>query len=160
MASNGGANTLGPSNIGDNNNTNANNENSNSNPTRNRNTRNNQNNNLQHTDPNTFEGNIPEVSVVLGLRYEKFKKKTASFESFLEKFSVYFISNLNDGGDTKSIFRKMKSPTADFRANNKPSAPGNDADTVDMNIYKEEIKLFVSREINPRRNVQKIFGII
>ena len=136
----GNTTTPAPASSNSNGNTNSNNDSSNNNPTRNRNTRNNQNNSLQHTDPNTFEGNIPEVGVVLGLRYEKFKKKAPSFESFLEKVSIYVISNLNDGGDTKSIFRKMENPTATFRANNKPSAPGEDADTVDTDIYKEEIK--------------------
>ena len=44
---------------------------------------------------------------MLGLKYEKFKKKAASFEIFLEIVSIYVISNLKDGGDTKFIFRKM-----------------------------------------------------
>ena len=130
----GNTTTPAPASSNSNGNTNSNNDSSNNNPTRNRNTRNSQGSNLQHTDPNTFEGNIPEVGVVLGLRYEKFKKKAPSFESFLEKVSIYVISNLNDGGDTKSIFRKMENPTATFRANNKPSAPGEDADSVDTDI--------------------------
>ena len=65
----------------------------------------------QHTDPNSFGGNIPEIGAVLGLKYERFKKKAASFEIFLEKVSIYVISNLKDGCDTKSMFRKTEDPS-------------------------------------------------
>ena len=46
---------------------------------------NNNNRNSPHTDSKNFEGNIPEIGVVLGLKYEKLNKKATSFEVFLEK---------------------------------------------------------------------------
>ena len=84
--------------------------------------------NTQPTDSNSFEGNVPEIGAVLGLKYEK--------------------------------KRKMQNPTKTFRAKYKPSAPTESSDTVDKDIYKEEVKLFVSREINLRRNIEKIFGLV
>ena len=114
----------------------------------------------QHTDPSPLKGNISEIGAVLGLKYEMFKRRAPSFETFLEKVSVYVISNLKDGGDTKSVFRKIEDPTPTFRAKNKPKAPDIIADNVDKDIYKEEIKIFVSRELNLRRNLENIFGII
>ena len=113
----------------------------------------------QHTDPSSFEGNISEIGAVLGLKYEIFKRRAPSFETFLEKVSVYVISNLKDGGDTKSIFRKMEDPTPIFRAKHKPKAPDTTADNVDKDIYKEEIKLFVSRNLNLRRNLENISAL-
>ena len=146
-------NTTTPAPASGNSNGNSNNNNNNSRTRRNQ-------SNTQPTDSNSFEGNVPEIGAVLGLKYEKFKKKSASFEIFLEKVSVYVISNLNDGGDCKLIFRKMQNPTKTFRAKYKPSAPTESSDTVDKDIYKEEVKLFVSREINLRRNIEKIFGLV
>ena len=136
------------------------NNNSNSNNNRPRNNNNNRNINTQHTDLNSFEGSIPEVGAVLGLKYERLKKKATSFESFLEKTSTYIISNLKDGADTKSIFKTMTDPTTTFKSRYKPSAPSETGDSVDKDIYREEVKLYVTRQVNLRRNVEKIFGIV
>ena len=100
----------------------------------NRSRNNNRNTTTQHTDSNNFEGNIPEIGAVLGLKYEKFKKKATSFEVFLDKTSTYVISNLKDGADAKSIFKSMKDPTANIKSKYKPTAPSDKADTVDKDI--------------------------
>ena len=122
-------------------------------------------NSVVHTDTNSFEGATSDIGAVLGLRHEKFKHKTASFESFLEKASTYAISNFKDGGDLKPLFRKMTDPSKSFKEKKKPTAPEPEdenapIDPVDLDIYREQIKLYVARESNLRRNMEKTFGII
>ena len=128
------------------------------------NSRTSRNNNVTHTNPSSFDGATSEIGAVLGLRHEKFKMKATSFENFLDKVSTYVISNLKDGGDLKPIFRKMEDPAAKFSTKLKPSKPvkkGTDeVDPVDMDIYKEQVKLYVSRQSNLRRNMEKAFGLI
>ena len=141
-----------------NNNSNGNNNSGSGRPFRN-------SNSVVHMDTNSFEGATSDIGAVLGLRHEKFKHKTASFESFLEKVSTYAISNFKDGGDLKPLFRKMTDPSKSFKKKKKPTAPEPEdenapIDPVDLDIYREQIKLYVARESNLRRNMEETFGII
>ena len=122
-------------------------------------------NHIVHTNIHSFEGATSDIGTVLGLRHEKFKHKAPSFESFLEKVSTFAISNFKDGGDLKPLFRKMTDPADVFKSKKKPKkpVPDDDTKTVDLvyiDIYKEQIKLYVTRESNLRRNMEKTFGII
>ena len=54
----------------------------------------------------------------------------------------------------------MLDPTIDFKKRRKPVKPDVSADDVDKDIYREEIKLFVVRQTNLRRNIEKSFGLI
>ena len=56
-------------------------------------------------------------------------------------------------------------PTTEFQTKNKPVKPesGQDednSDEVDQEIYKEEVKQFVQRKMNLRRNLEKSYGLI
>ena len=112
------------------------------------------------TNNNAFEGANTDLGMMLGLRHEKFKIKSSSFESFLEKTCIYVISTYKDGGDLKLLFRKMVDPSTAFKAKKKPTPPPKGGDEVDKDIYREEIKLYVAREANLRRNMEKLFGLI
>ena len=120
----------------------------------------NTNPNIFNTNTNAFEGANAELGAVLGLRHEKFKIKSPSFENFLEQVCTHIISNFKDGSDLKPLFRKMIDPTIDFKKRRKPVKPDVSADDVDKDIYREEIKLFVVRQTNLRRNIEKSFGLI
>ena len=120
----------------------------------------NTNPNIFNTNTNAFEGANAELGAVLGLRHEKFKIKSPSFENFLEQVCTHIISNFKDGSDLKPLFRKMIDPTIDFKKRRKPVKPDVSADDVDKDIYREEIKLFVVRQTNLRRNMEKSFGLI
>ena len=91
---------------------------------------------MQHTNSTTFEGAIPEIGGVLGLKHEDFKQKSPSFEDFLEKVSTYAISNFKDGGDMNPLFRKMEDPFVSFKLKKILEAPKYDTDIVDKDIYK------------------------
>ena len=83
-----------------------------------------------------------DIGTVLGLRHEKIKHKTPSFESFLEQVSTFAISNFKNGGDLKPLFRKITYPADVFKSKKKPKKPVPDDDTktvdpVDIDIYKE-----------------------
>ena len=58
----------------------------------------NNSNQVQARNPITFEGDNMDVSIVLGLRIEKFHKKT-TFIIFKENAYTYIISNYKDGHD-------------------------------------------------------------
>ena len=83
----------------------------------------NTNSNTFNTNTNAFEGANAELGAVLGLRHEKFKIKSPSFENFLEQVCTHIISNFKDGSDLKPLFRKMIDPTVDFKKEGNPSSP-------------------------------------
>ena len=87
------------------------------------NNRNRSNNNaqIQLSNPVTYEGDIPEVNCVLGLKHEKFNKKAPSYEVFLEKIGNYAVSNLKNGGDVRSLMTKMVDPIAIFNKKRRPT---------------------------------------
>ena len=114
-------------------------------------------------NPTSYTGQCEEIGVILALRSERFDKKV-QFQVFMEKMDTYVISNLKDGGDIQCIFTDMKDPTDVFQEANKPVKPAKDdfggVDEVDQEIYKEEVKQFVQRKINLRRNIEKCFGLV
>lgn len=70
------------------------------------------------------------------------------------------MSTLKDGSDMKPIFDKIVSPFDKLNNKHKPSKPSEEADAVDVDIYKEELKQFVTRSANLQRNLEKTFGLI
>ena len=99
----------------------------------------------------------------LALCSEKFDKKV-QFQVFLEKLGTYIVSNLKDGGDIQPLYANLADPNDNFVAKYKPTKPDYDAsgeiDEVDMEIYREEVKQFVQRKTNMRRNLEKTYGLI
>ena len=151
----------GNGNTTDRNNSNSNNNGGNGNRSGNgRFSRNTTNTNVSSTNTNAFEGSNKDLGAVLGLRHEKLKIKSPSFENFIEKVCTYVISTYKDGADLKPLFRKMKDPVDDFKTKEKPVKPANGSDDVDNDIYREEIKLYVTRTTNLRRNMDKSFGLV
>ena len=114
------------------------------------------------SNPTSYVGECEDIGIVLALRSERFDKKV-SFVRFMEKMSNYVISNLKDGGDVQSLFIKYQDPTNAFITANKPVKPDEndpDVDEADVDIYKEDIKQFVQRKINLRRNLEKCYGLV
>ena len=62
------------------------------------------------------------------------------------------------------MYATLSDPNIDFVAKHKPIKPesgeGGEADEVDHEIYREEVKQFVQRKINMRRNIEKVYGLI
>ena len=114
-------------------------------------------------NPTSYTGQCEEIGAILALRSERFDKKV-QFQVFMEKMDTYVISNLKDGGDIQCVFTDMKDPTNAFQDANKPVKPAKDdfggVDEVDQEIYKEEVKQYVQRKINLRRNMEKCFGLV
>ena len=99
----------------------------------------------------------------LALHSEKFDKKV-QFQVFLEKLGTYIVSNLKDGGDIQPLYANLVDPNDNFTVKYKPTKPDHDAsgemDEVDLEIYREEVKQFVQRKTNMRRNLEKTYGLI
>jgi len=111
-----------------------------------------------------YAGENEDIGYVLAMRSEKFEKKVP-FQIFVEKIATYVVSNLKDGGDIQTIFLEMKDPSKTFNESHKPIKPekrdeDEDIDEVDLEIYREEVKQFVQRKMNMRRNVEKSYGLV
>ena len=109
-------------------------------------------------NPVGYEGDNPDVGVILALKYERFHKKV-TFSQFVEKVYGYVLSNFKDGGDMKAVFKETKDPLAALQVNHMPTAIENPSE-IEKEIQKERIKQYVSREVNIRRNTEKAFGIV
>ena len=116
------------------------------------------------SNPTSYVGENESVGVILALRSERFDKKV-SFQEFMDKIANYVVTNYKDGGDIQPLFVDLVDPTSDFQAKNKPVKPESNQDEenpdeVDLEIYKEEVKQFVQRKMNLRRNMEKLYGLI
>ena len=121
------------------------------------------NNRIITTDSQSYQGECKDIGFILGLRSEKFDKKV-QFQVFLEKLGTYIVSNLKDGGDIQPLYATLTDPSENFTSKYKPIKPEYDdigeVDEVDMEIYREEVKQFVQRKINMRRNLEKTYGLV
>lgn len=90
---------------------------------------------VQTTNPKSFEGNIPEVGGVLGLKHERFVDQAVN----------YALSTIKDGGDIMTIFTNLEDPLPAFRASCKPEQLSDEEknDPIEVDIYKDKIKMFV-----------------
>ena len=99
----------------------------------------------------------------MALCSEKFDKKV-QFQVFLEKLGTYIVSNRKDGGDIQPLYANLTDPSDNLVAKYKPAKPeydvSGDVDEVDMEIYREEVKQFVQRKTNMRRNLEKTYGLV
>jgi hypothetical protein len=112
------------------------------------------NNQVQTSNPRNYAGAIPDINGVLGLKYEKFDKKL-QFQSFMDKAGNYVLSTFKDGGDIMPLFSKLEDPKSLFDASYRPVALTEEdkEDQLSVDIYKEKIKLFISRDSNLKRNL-------
>ena len=119
------------------------------------------NNRTVLSSPINFEGETSEIGVVIGLRIEKFHKK-AGYQFFVEKVGNYVVKKLTDGADIKMLITEGKDPVRVYEENNLPKglSESEKDDPVRDAILKEEIKQFVSRKNNIRRNIQTTFGLV
>ena len=82
----------------------------------------------------------------------------------MEKIGIYIVLNLKDGGDIQPLYTMLTDPNINFAAKYKPVKSELDdrveIDEVDHEIYREEVKQFVQRKINLRRNLEKVYGLI
>ena len=113
------------------------------------------------SSPITFEGECDKIGVVIGLRIERFHKKSG-YQFFVEKVGNYIVKKLTDGADIKMLLTEGRDPIKTFEENNLPESLGaeDQDDPIKDAILKEEIKQYVSRNNNIRRNVQTAFGLI
>ena len=134
---------------------------------RNNNRRNNTNSNrinsniVQLTNPKTYEGAIKEIGAIMGLKHEKLDKKV-HFQIFTDKVSNYIYSSVTNGGDLIPLFSDLEDPIDQFNAKRKPSpmTDAQNADPTEVEIRKEEIKLFVARRNKLISLAEKAFSII
>ena len=77
---------------------------------------------------------------------------------------TYIVSNLKDGGDIQPLYANLSDPNDNFITKYKPVKPDQSetgkVDEVDMEIYREEVKQFVQRKTNMRRNLEKAYGLV
>ena len=104
------------------------------------------------SNPITYEGECEKVGCILALKVEKFHKKV-SYEIFIEKICNYVVKKYTDGADIKILLTHQKDPIVEYEQHNMPKAQGDDKDPVMEAILREEIKQFVARKNNIRRNV-------
>ena len=73
----------------------------------------------------------------------------------MDRLSNYSLSCRRDGGDLTPLFKKMENPRPSLLKKRKPVAltASEKQDDVENDIYKEKIKLFVSRDNNLSRNM-------
>ena len=113
------------------------------------------------SNPVTYEGECDKVGAILALKTERFNKK-ATYEQFVEKICNYIVKKYTDGADIKMLLTKGKDPVKLFEDKNMPEALlGEDKDDpVKEAILKEEVKQFVARKNNIRRNIQSAYSLI
>ena len=72
------------------------------------------------------------------------------------------VKKLTDGADIKMLITEGKDPVRVYEENNLPKglSESEKDDPVRDAILKEEIKQFVSRKNNIRRNIQTTFGLV
>ena len=121
------------------------------------------NNRIISINSQSYQGECEDIGYILALRSEKFDKKV-QFQVFLEKLGTYRVSNLKDGDDIQPLFATLTDPSDNFTSKYKPTKPeyGDTGETneVDIEIYREEVKQFVQRKINMRRNLEKMYGLV
>ena len=121
------------------------------------------NNRVISTNNQSYQGECEDIGYILALRSEKFDKKV-QFQIFLDKLGTYIISNLKDGGDIQPLYANLTDPNDNFITKYKPAKPdrneAGEVDEVDMEIYREEVKQFVQRKTNMRRNLEKAYGLV
>ena len=118
-------------------------------------------NSIQLTNLKSYQGAISDIGAILALRHEKLDHKK-QFQVFMEKVGTYVLSNLKDGGDVMPLFRRLENPTTSFDKKRKPKSLTDEQkqDPVNVDIYKEQIKIYVSRQCSLTRNTEKCYGII
>ena len=113
------------------------------------------------SNPITYEGECEKVGCILALKVEKFHKKV-SYEIFVEKICNYVVQNYTDGEDIKVLLTHQKDPIKEYEANNMPGTPSAEDinNPVKEAILREEIKQFVARKNNIRRNIQSVYSLL
>ena len=125
------------------------------------NTQRNMNSVVNPSNPADYEGECKKVGAILGLRSERLHKKV-SYEQFIEKLCNYIVQAYADGADIKVLLMKGRDPIEAYEDKLMPSPLSNEDkdDPVKDAILKEEIKQFVARKNNIRRNIQSAFSLI
>ena len=119
------------------------------------------NNHVTLSNPVNYDGECDKVGGILALRVEKFNKKLP-YEQFIEKIVNYITKKYVDGADIKPLLTDGKDPVRAYENKNKPKPlPDEDKDDPVMDaILKEEVKQFVMRKNNIRRNIQSAYSLV
>ena len=111
------------------------------------------------TDTVSYQGECEDFGYIIALRPERFDKKI-QYQTFLKKIRNYVTLNLKDRGDIYPLYTDLKDPTPIFQETHKPTKPETDVYDIDLEIYSEEVKQFVQRKMNMRRNLEKSYGLV
>ena len=113
------------------------------------------NNNVNSANPVTYEGECPAVGAILSLKFEKFHKKLP-YEQFVDKVNQFVLGNYKDGSDIKCLLKKLENPMEALKKY-LPQEIDESTSSIKKEIQKEEIKQYVARKTNLRRNIEKVF---
>ena len=118
-------------------------------------------NTIQLTNPKNYEGSIAEVGAILALKHEKLDKK-AQYQVFVEKIANYVYSNIKNGGYLIPLFSNLEDLMKKFNMKRKPTKLTEKqlSDTLEVDIYKGCIKVYVSGRTTLTHNMEKVYGII
>ena len=128
---------------------------------RNRNNPRRNNNQGVPSNPIGYEGECDKIGAVLALKTERFHKKV-TYEVFIEKICNYVIKKYSNGADVKPLIMEGKDPIEIYERKHMPAPLPSDKkdDPILEAIMREEIKQYVVRKNNIRRNIQSTFGLI
>ena len=99
------------------------------------------------------------------MRVEQLNKKLP-FHQFVEKVYYHAVTTYKDGGDLHPLFFEFENPLNSLVNKHWPikrepvDYKDETVDEVDLEIYKEEIKQFMQRKLNLRRNTEKAYDLI
>ena len=142
---------------GNNNNSNRNNGNGNMN---NNNRRSDNRRSIFSGNDRTWSGDKPEIGAILGLRTEHLDNKQ-SFRSFMEKMVEYTLRELNNPNDILTLLTEEKDPRPSLKGNITVKLADEDKNNeVLVAIQQQQIKLYVSREMDLETNMLKIYSLI
>ena len=160
---NSGSTTNVSNNNDSNSNTREGNNNGRNNPNRNNNNRRNNDNRGRNFSGNerSWEGDKPEIKGVLGLRMEWLDKKV-SYRVFLEKMIDYTLREIDNPTDVLPVLKEQEDPVITFEDIHMPTDLSNEdkKSEVKVAIQNHEIKLYVTRKMELKSNMKKLYGLI
>lgn len=80
----------------------------------------------------------------------------------MDKVRNYALTNFKNGKDIMPLFTDMKDPMPSFKNKHKTKTISEEdkKDSVEVDIYQEKIKMYVSREHTVSKNVEKAYGLM
>ena len=110
--------------------------------------------------PYDYQGQTPEIGVILALRHEKFANKVV-FSVFIEKVKTYVLTKFDYASDMITILEKLTDPTADIKKEQPADMKEKESKSeVQRWVKQEEVKQFVKRLTALEQNQETLYGLI